>query len=297
MTYGIISQGFARKPMEVILAEIEEANRLSIGRGVIQTAQSPLGQINGIFAEAAAKLWEVAEDVYQSYDPDQAGGVRLDILARIRLLERAAGESDTAFRQDITNAGRARFDISDVVRAVQNVTGVTFVRVHVNDTGSTDANGIQSHSVCIAVVGGTDAEIGEAIAPYVVPGIGTYGNTPVSVEIDGFCRQLYIMRPAARDIVLTMTVSAVSDAFGCPAPSSLTMATALVEELTGSKQPANGADVTMHQLRTALSCRFPNVEILTALGAIDPATPAALPVAVAFDEYPVFTVENITVST
>ena len=74
-----------------------------------------------------------AEDVYQSYDPDQAEGIRLDTLAEIRLLERAEGEADPAFRLAISNQGRAR-NIQDIARAVAGIPGVYYYHVWVNDT-------------------------------------------------------------------------------------------------------------------------------------------------------------------
>ena len=82
--YGVQSEGFVRKPLSIVLAEIESALITEFGPGFVQTPQTPMGQINGIFAEAVAKLWEHAEDIYQSYDPDQAEGTRLDTLGRLR---------------------------------------------------------------------------------------------------------------------------------------------------------------------------------------------------------------------
>ena len=61
--YGVQPTGFVRKPLAVILAEIESSLITEFGPGVIQTPQSPLGQINGTFADIMAEMWELFEDV------------------------------------------------------------------------------------------------------------------------------------------------------------------------------------------------------------------------------------------
>lgn len=295
-TYGVVPTGFARKPLSVILEEIEAANRVAFGNGVIQDAESPLGQLNGVFAEASAKLWENAEGAYQSYDPDQAEGTRLEVLARLRLLERALGESDAAFRQAITNAGRARIDMADLVRAIRGITGVTYAAAFVNDSNATDANGIAPHSVSVAVLGGDDALIAQAIRTYVVPGVGTDGNTRSDINVDGLCRTIFFTRPTIKRVVLSLTVSVSADRNGCPPPSAVAMKTAIVEELSGDAQPLNGFDVTMHLLRTALSCRFPNVEVVSGQAAVFGDPLASLPLTIPFEWIAAFAVADITIA-
>ena len=85
--YGVQPTGFVRKPLNVILAEIEAAMITEFGPDAIQTAQSPFGQLNGLFADLANELWERAEDIYLSHDPDQAEGNRLDTIGRVRQIK------------------------------------------------------------------------------------------------------------------------------------------------------------------------------------------------------------------
>jgi hypothetical protein len=195
MTYGVLPEGFRRKELSLILAEVEAALITEFGPDVIQSAQSPLGQINGVFAEAIAILWELLEDAYQSYDPDQAEAVRLDTLARIRILARAGGESDESFRQAITNFGRARIDIQDIVRAIRALDGVTYTQVFLNDGDVIDANGIAPGQLAVCVLGGDDEAIAAELRRYIVPGVTTTGNFRVESNIDGFCRSFPIVRP------------------------------------------------------------------------------------------------------
>lgn len=296
MTYGTISTGFNRKRLPEILADIEAAHVATFGPGVIQTAASPLGQLNGLISDFVATVWELAEDTYQSYDPDQAEGVRLEQLARIRLLERTPGELDPDFRLAITNTGRARIDLADIERAVRNVTGVSWVKVWENNSATVDVNGIPATSIAVAVLGGLDADIAAVVRSYLAPGGGIYGNVQASAVIDGYCRSIALTRPAEVPISLSLTVSTSPGVGGCPPPTVVAMAQAIVEQLSGDARPVNGADIDLHMLQMALSCRFPNVRIASALASISPAAVGALPVAIGFFQIPAFAVERIAIT-
>lgn len=296
MTYGVIPTGFSRKPLAVILTEMQDAMVAQFGPGVIQTSQSPLGQLNGLMADLTAKLWELGEDVYQSYDPDQAEGLRLDTLARIRILSRGVAETDIELRQAITNAGYARFDIQDLVRAIRQVDGVTYAQVFVNDTAAADANGVAAHSIAIAVIGGSDEDIAQVARFYIAPGIGTSGNTRVDVDTDGYCRTMWLMRLTAVPVKLVIEVSRSADNMGCPPPSLLSIAEGLVAALNGDRRFINGEDVTLFAIRSIIEAMYPNVEVVSVVAdrdAID--SGSAVPLAIAFDEIATFAIEDVSV--
>lgn len=244
MAYGVTPQGFERKRLPEILADLEAANIATFGPGVIQTPQSPLGQINGLHADLSSLLWELAEAVYQANDPDQAEGANLDRVGKLRLLSRAEGESDIDYRQAITNAGRARIDMSDLAQALSAISGVSFVRVFVNETDDVDADGVPRQHVAVAILGGDDDEIARTIRAYVVPGIGTYGNTIIETTIDGFCRSIKVIRPTEIPVSIEVDVVARPDRNGCPPPSALSIAAGLADSLSGANRPRNGQDVT-----------------------------------------------------
>jgi len=263
--YGVVPEGFSRKPLTLVLAEIEAALITEFGPGVIQTAQSPLGQINAIFAEAVTKAWELSEDVYQSLDPDQAEGIRLDILGRIRRISRGAGQSDESFRQAITNAGQARIDLQDISRAIAALDGVTYSHVWVNDTGALDENLMPPGSICIAVTGGDDDEIAGTIRQYVVPGVTMYGSTAIESLVDGYCRTFRILRPIDVPVSLDVTVRTFRDGMGCPPPSATAIKTALLQGL----YLLNGDDVTFYRIRQIIENAFSNVEVVSIEGERD----------------------------
>jgi hypothetical protein len=263
--FGVQPTGFVRKPLSVILSEIEALNRTEFGAGVIQDAETPLGQLNGIFAEAATKLWELAEDVYQSYDPDQAEGFRLEMLGRIRLLERAESEIDQSYRQGITNAGAARIDIQDISRAVGELDGVTYSHIFINDTDEADENGQPAGSICVAVTGGDNGEIGQAIRTYIVPGSVLHGNATISSIIDGYCRSFRILRPIEVPVDLVIYVKLKKDVMGCPPPSATTIRDTYISKAF----LLNGEDIDHYQIRTVIENQFSNVEVVSFNGSRD----------------------------
>lgn len=289
--YGVLPTGFSRKPLTTILAEIEAALITEFGPGIIQTPQSPLGQINGLMAEIISKLWEESEDIYQSYDPDQAEGNRLDTLASIRLLNRGTA-TDEEFRQAITNAGQARIDLQDVTRAIAALEGVTYSNVWVNDTGEVDENGMPPGSICVAVTGGDVDEIAQTIRQYVVPGVTIFGTTSVESVIDGYCRSFRILRPIDVPVELTITVRTRRDALGCPPPA----ASAIKAAFLASIYLLNGDNVSYYRVRSVIESLFSNVEVVSIDGSRDGIGPGVnQDIDIAFIERASLAVDDVTV--
>ncbi len=296
MAYGVIPSGFELKRLPEILADLEAANVATFGPGVIQTAASPLGQLNGLHADVIATAWEIVLAAYQANDPDQAEGINLDRIAKLRLLSRATGESDIDFRQAITNAGRARIDMSDLSQALSALAGVSYVQTFVNDGDTADSDGISAHSIAVAILGGDDDEIARTIRAYVVPGVGTYGNTTMQTTIEGFCRSIKIIRPVEIEVEIEVDVIARPDRNGCPPPSALAIASGLESALTGATRPRNGQDVTEYLIRQAIESRYPNIEVDQVRASIVPASPGAVPVAIGFFQIMAVSAERISIT-
>lgn len=295
MAYGVVPSGFELKRLPEIIADLQAANVATFGPGVIQTDQSPLGQLNGLHADLVASAWELALSVYQSLDPDQAEGARLDQIAKLRLLSRADGESDIDLRLAITNSGRARIDMSDLSQALSAIQGVTWAQTYVNDGDVADADGISAHSVAVAVLGGDDDEIARTVRDYVVPGIGTYGNTILETTIDGFCRSIKIVRPTVIPVEIEIDVNARADRNGCPPPSALSIANGIATVLSGATRPRNGQDVTEYLVRQALESQYPNIEVAEVRASRVPDPVGAVPVAIGFFEIMAVSASRITV--
>lgn len=295
MATGIQSTGFIRPTLADLLDQTEQKNVEVFGPGLVQTPQTPMGQINGLIADLTSELWEIALEVYQSYDPDQSEGIPLERLARLRLLERAPGESDAALAQAVTNAGVAKVRDADFYRSVLNLDGVTFVRIYANDTGEVDADGMDPHSVCVVALGGDDEEIATTARRYIVPGISSFGNTMVSTNVDGFCRSIRIMRPTIVPIEVEVEVIKRADRNGCPPPSNTAIAETMVMNLSGSSQVSNGEDVTAHLIQTAISCVYPSVEVVAVSAARDGGLLSGVPLLIGFDEIAEFAIARTSV--
>jgi hypothetical protein len=288
--YGIQPTGYVRKPISVILAELEAAMATEFGPGVIQTPQSPLGQLNGLMADLIAEVDERNLDLYQSYDPDQAEGFRLDTLARLRLIYRE-GQTDLQLRQAITNAGQGRIDIQDLARALTSVPGVTYAQVFVNESGEVSSEELERGFVAAVVIGGDDEDIARVMRRYIVPGVNTYGNTYVTSNVDGFCRSLSIVRPSEVPVDVEIVVRLSRDRSNCPPPSALAVKNVL--EAGWMAQRVNGKDVNAYTLRTIIEGAFSNVELVSFTASRDGADLLPADVNVGFMEIASLNVEVI----
>lgn len=254
-TYGVTPTGFSRKPLATILAEIEAANIDTFGAGIIQTAQSPLGQLNGIFANFSAELWEMMEGVYQSLNPDEAEGINLDRIGRLRGVVRN-GLSDAAYRAAITNKGGADIHIAPAINDIRALDGVTFVRVFENATAIQDPETfINSHSVAFAVIGGDDGLVAEAIFNNTVAGIGLHGSTLQPINDGGFCRIIKFTRPSIIEVNIYVTVSVLSSG-GCEPPTVDEVKEAIYTKLNYTQEDCslvNGDELTADDIRRAVT--------------------------------------------
>jgi uncharacterized phage protein gp47/JayE len=77
-TYGLTTDGFFPKTLEVIRDELVAALRSAFGPSLDFSDQSLFGQIVGILSEREMLLWELMEQVYNSQNPDAATGEALD---------------------------------------------------------------------------------------------------------------------------------------------------------------------------------------------------------------------------
>ena len=81
MPFGLTTEGFSPKTLELIRDDINAAYRAAFGTSVDVSDGSILGMLAGIMAERYALLWELAEAVYSSQDPDKATGAAIERCA------------------------------------------------------------------------------------------------------------------------------------------------------------------------------------------------------------------------
>ncbi|NIR31659.1 MAG: hypothetical protein GWN84_20575 [Gammaproteobacteria bacterium] len=89
MPYGLLSTGFVKKPQSVIDAEVEQALR-AISELIVLEADDPFGEAVLVLTGKVGELWEVAEALNASQDPDQNGGAAQDGTAALTGTRRRA---------------------------------------------------------------------------------------------------------------------------------------------------------------------------------------------------------------
>ena len=124
MSYGVSSTGFLKKTLADLKAEIEQAERDSLGSSMNLLATSVLGQINGVFSDKLRELWDVAEAVYRAMYPDSASGDALDNVAAITGVVRESATTSTVTLRLFLDDGTT-VDAGSVVSV--GATGARFV--------------------------------------------------------------------------------------------------------------------------------------------------------------------------
>lgn len=251
--YGVVNTGFNSKLLAEILAELEVDEQAVFGQGVIVNESSPLGQINGLFADAVSELWELAHGVYGSFDVDQALGNRLDSLAKLRRLKRVEGQSDAEFRTIITNANFGKIKNRFTRSALTDVDGVTWASIAENSSNESLYNGLPGKSFAIAVQGGEDEDIAQKIYDTMIPGTTLYGNTLSSIVVDGFCRTISFVRPILVNFDLEINLVQLLDGCECSPASVSTISQAVVDKLSGPCGIRNGQSISPNLITQAVS--------------------------------------------
>lgn len=88
MAFGVTPTGFVKKTLPVIKAEMESDERSTIDEALNLASTSVFGQINGIFADKLREMWDVAEAVYRSLQPDSAEGDAQDAICALNNVRR-----------------------------------------------------------------------------------------------------------------------------------------------------------------------------------------------------------------
>lgn len=105
MAFGLTPTGFNRKTVEDILAEIEASQKSIIDPELDVSAETPIGQLNGIFSSKLGELWELAEAVNANQYPDTSSDFGLDGVSSITGTFRAAAMEGTVTLDLSLNAG------------------------------------------------------------------------------------------------------------------------------------------------------------------------------------------------
>ena len=88
MAFGVTPEGFKLKTLSDIKSEKEADLKSSLGASINLSDNSVLGQLVGVNSESLASLWEQLQNVYNSFNPELAGGVSQDNISSINNIVR-----------------------------------------------------------------------------------------------------------------------------------------------------------------------------------------------------------------
>jgi hypothetical protein len=81
--YGVTPQGFVPKPLSQIIQDFSDAEVATIDPALDTSPVNPLGQLNGIYGDALAEAWELAQIAYDGFDRDNSEGAALDAIGAL----------------------------------------------------------------------------------------------------------------------------------------------------------------------------------------------------------------------
>ena len=161
------------------LDDLVTAYRNIFGVEAELSASVPDYQLLSVFAKALDDTSALVVQDFNSRNPMLASGAALDLLLPQYGMVRAEGETDASVRARIRTslAGRSTNSYDALYAAVMNAKSIEDAKVYVNDTDTTDANGIPAHNIAVVTKYGTTKSVAQAIFDHKPPGIGTYGST------------------------------------------------------------------------------------------------------------------------
>ena len=152
MAFGLTADGFFIKRLADIKEEIEQRFRDEFGDEIDLRPQTPEGQVIAIMSEREAAVWELAQAVYDSQNPNKAIGKPLDDVVAI------TGTTRTPALNSTIDDGVARGDDGTIL-----------------DPGAGD--------ILISVTGNTNAQFKITGGPYVIdiPDGPTFKSLPITL--------------------------------------------------------------------------------------------------------------------
>lgn len=123
-------------------------------------------------------------------------------------------ETDAALRRRQTTAAAltSKANLAGILAALEDLDGVTRVRVYENDSGGVDANGLVAHSIAVVIEGGDDRDIAETIGQEKAGGCALNGTTVQSYTdpLTSVSYNISFYRLATDIVPVTITLQAAS---------------------------------------------------------------------------------------
>ena len=93
---SLTSAGLTIKRLSDIQSDLSDAMKTAFGASTNTDSDSVIGQLIGVFAGELAPVYELAQQLYDSFDPDQAEGTQLDNVAALVGITRLVATNSSA---------------------------------------------------------------------------------------------------------------------------------------------------------------------------------------------------------
>ena len=198
------------------LEDLVSAYRNIFGVAAELSAPVPDYQLLSVFAKALDDTSALVVQDFNSRNPMTASGAALDLLLPQYGLVRAEGETDASVRARIRTslAGRSTNSYDALLAAVLNAKYVQDAKLYVNETDTTDANGIPAHSIAVVTKSGNSKPIAQAIFDHKPPGLPRDGGTDAK-------KRGYDQNSQTHRVVLVCESYGKATGFACRAAVSL----------------------------------------------------------------------------
>lgn len=209
--YGITSQGFVRKPYNVIVEELQADYRSEFGDDIDLSDYSPNGQELKLRAKSLDEIWQELESAYDSNDLDKAEDENLDRLTKLGFVGRK-GEQHAVVALEFS--GDPLVSVLSGSEA-ETASGIVFESI---EDGTTDESGtisVQSKAKVAGITGNVPAGAINSIKTPVA-GIDSVTNlNPATggrgIETNAEERQRYKDLPAATGSSIAAVEAAVAN--------------------------------------------------------------------------------------
>lgn len=188
MTYpgGLTSAGFQAETTQDVQTSIQNDELALIDPALNLSATQPLGQLNGIFASAAANVWALLQAIYAALDPNGAVGVQLDNLCAITGITRLSATATLVNCTVNLNAGQS-YTAGQLIANIAGYPQYTFTNVSaITSVGAGNYSAVFqcTQTGPITVNAGTLTVITSAVAGWNSITNATGGTTGTLVETD-----------------------------------------------------------------------------------------------------------------
>jgi uncharacterized phage protein gp47/JayE len=190
---GLTPIGFQAKTVQQIIAELQDYQRSTIDGSLNSSSTGVLANLNMAFAMQLAQVWELAQEIYDSHDPNSAEGTALDAIGALTgstRLPAAASVAELALTLGAAVTVPAGSRVSDPARpTVQFATSVAVTSI---GAGSYMVQAVATETGPIAAPPGTLTHIDSPVPGWTAvtnPDAADLGNDVESDEAYRLRRQ------------------------------------------------------------------------------------------------------------